>query len=80
MHEAYCLKQPSVAAQLSTQTQKDQEKHRQMLLKQLTSIRYLMRQGLAARGHDEEEGNLHHLLKCRAEDNTGIEEWVLPVT
>ena len=47
------LKQPSVAAQLSTQTQKDQEKHRRMLLKQLTSIRYLMHQGLAVRGHDE---------------------------
>lgn len=27
-------------------------------------------------GHDEEEDNLHQFLKCRAEDNTGIEEWL----
>ena len=41
------LKQPSVAAQLSTKILMDQEKHRNLLLKQLDSLQYLTRQGLA---------------------------------
>ena len=35
-----------------------------------------MRQGLAVRGHDEEEGNLSQLLKCRSQDKTDIGEWL----
>ena len=68
--------QPSVSAQLNCQVQKDQLQHRQMLLKQLTSLKYLVRQGLAVRGHVEEEGNLHQLLMCRAEDTVGLEKWL----
>ena len=34
---------------------------------QLTSLKYLTRQGLAIRGH-EIEGNLPQLLQCRAEN------------
>ena len=47
-----------------------------MLFTQLTSLKYLMRQGLAVRGHDEEEGNLSQLLKCRSQDKTDIGEWL----
>ena len=42
----------------------------------LTSIRYLMRQGLAVRGHKEEEGNLYQLLKCRSDDVPGLSHWL----
>ena len=70
------MQQPSVCAQLNSQAQKDQLQHRQMLLKQLTSLRYLVRQGIGVRGHVEEEGNLHQLLKCRAEDIVGLERWL----
>ena len=28
------------------------------------------------RGHDEEEGNLIQLLKCRSQDITDIGEWI----
>ena len=37
---------------------------------------YLMRQGLAVRGHKEEEGNLYQLLKCRSDDVPGISNWL----
>lgn len=59
------LKQPSVAAQLSTKTLMDQEKHRNLLLKQLDCFRYLTRQGITVQGHHDEDGKLHQLLKCR---------------
>ena len=57
------LQGPSVAAQLSTALQRDQADRRGMLLKQLNSLRYLLRQGLALRSHKESEGNLIQLLK-----------------
>ena len=51
-------KQPSVAVQLHNQGMQDQKLNREMLIKQLSSLRYLLRQGLALRGHDEKQGNL----------------------
>ena len=47
-----------------------------MLLIQLFSLRYLLRLGLAIRGHEEEEGNLSQLMKFRAEDNDGLKKWL----
>lgn len=47
-----------------------------MLLKQLSSLRYLLRQGLALRGHDENEGNLVQLLLLRTEDCAGLKGWL----
>ena len=48
-----------------------------MLLKQLESLRYLLRQGLAIRGHsDNEEGNLDQLLKVRANDIPLLANWI----
>ena len=42
----------------------------------LSSLQYLMRQGLAVRGHTEEEGNLYQLLKCRSDDIPGLLNWL----
>lgn len=47
-----------------------------MFLIQLSSLRYLLRQGLAIRGHEEEEGNLSQLMKVRAEDHDGMKKWL----
>ena len=52
------LKHDSVDALLCRQAMVDQKLHRQMLLTQLSTLRYLLRQGMAIRGHHEEEGNL----------------------
>ena len=42
----------------------------------VSSIKFLARQGIAIRGHVEEEGNLIQFLKCRAEDIQGLNEWI----
>lgn len=55
-----------IGAQLSAQLERDQSQHRQMLLKVVSCIRYLARQGLPFHGHYEDaesfEGNLYQLL------------------
>ena len=47
-----------------------------MLLKQLVSLLYLLRQSLAIRGHDDSEGNLFQLLKLHSEDDSELKIWV----
>ena len=60
------MKQPGIDAQLSTQLKQSQMLHRKMLLTKLSSLRFLVRQGMAIRGHDEVEGNLPYSRKiCR---------------
>ena len=48
-----------------------------MLLKQLSSLRYLLRQGLALRGHTEREGNLVQLMLLHCEDCPRLEQWLV---
>ena len=45
---------------------------RKYLLKIMECIRYLARQGLALRGHEEGDGNLTQLLKLMCKDNADI--------
>ena len=70
------LKQLPVTAHMSNQVLRNQKCHRDFLMTHLTSLRYLMRQGLAVRGHKEEEGNLYQLLKCRSDDVPGLSNWL----
>lgn len=62
---------PDIAAQLNTQCEVDRCIHREMLLKLLSCIRFLGRQGLPLRGHKEDnesfEGNLYQLLLLQAD-------------
>lgn len=59
-----------IGAQLSVQIDRDQTHHRSMLMKLLSCIKYLARQGLPFRGHHEDsesfEGNLYQLLLLEA--------------
>ena len=68
MSQLQAQKQATVEAQLASHTAETQETNRRMLLKLMESIRYLLRQGLAFRGHDEEEGNILQLLTLRTID------------
>ena len=43
----------------------------------MSIIRYLARQGIALRGHNEENSNFIQLLNLRAEDNDNLKEWLL---
>ena len=70
------LKQDSVAVLLNEQAKAEQKQHRDQLLKQLSSLQFLLRQGLAVRGHDNLEGNLLQLLKLTSEDYPDLNSWI----
>ena len=75
----YLVKQqqkPTVAARLSLAHEKQQTERRKMFLVQVECVKYLLRQGLAIRGHVENEGNLIQLLKLREADVHGLDSWV----
>ncbi len=56
---------------------KEKENNRGMLLKIVSSIRYLARQGLPLRGDgSEEDGNFLQLLQLKGEDDAGLLEWM----
>jgi len=59
---------PTVTAQISTQKFVEQMTAWVALVKIIESIRFLARQGLAFRGHEEDDGNLAQLLKLRGSD------------
>jgi len=47
-----------------------------MLQKVLSSLKYLLMEGLPIRGHYEEDGNLMQLLKCRSEDVNSLKSFL----
>jgi hypothetical protein len=63
---------PTVLTRLNLTHQNQQAQRRRTLLIQVECIRYLLRQGMALRGHVEDEGNLIQLLKLREGDVDGI--------
>ena len=67
---------PSINAQLNFQVKQAQDSHFKLFLVLLSSLKFLLRQGLAVRGHDEIEGNLMQLLLLRCEDNSNLKMWI----
>ena len=67
------MKKTGIDAQLSSL---GQDLHRRMLMIQLSSLRFLLRQGLAIRGHDEIEGNLFQFLLLRKGECPEIHQWM----
>ena len=79
-HSEACMKihsKTNVATLLSEACRKEQSVRAEMLLKQLSSLKFLLRQGLAIRGHDDQEGNLYQLLKLRSQDSVEMQSWLL---
>jgi len=70
------MQSPSIMAQLSNESRLTQEERRSMLLKQLRCIRYLLRQGLALRGHTEKEGNLVKLVELQSMECPRLQQWL----
>ena len=66
----------SIVDQLSSEASKSRCKNRRMFIKVLSSLQYLLRQGLAIRGHKDEESNLYQLLKLRCEDCPELSGWL----
>ncbi|CAB4038946.1 Hypothetical predicted protein, partial [Paramuricea clavata] len=65
-----------IGAQLDSQYQGEQNLHQRLFLKQLSSLKYLVRQGIPLRGHDSLDSNLIQLLKTRSEDIPELNGWV----
>ena len=70
------LHAPSVLVQLSHEAHRNQAERRNMLLKQLHSFIYLLRQGLPIRGHMEGEVNLIQLLEMQSTDFPQMKRWI----
>ena len=67
---------PGINVQINTELKKLQQMRRSLFLKQLSSLRMLLRQGLAIRGHDAFDGNLEQLLQLRSEDDKDVKIWL----
>ena len=67
---------PGIGSQLNDQVKKVQAVRREMFLKQLSTLRMLLKQGLAIRGHHDKDGNLVQLLQLRAEDDPQLKKWI----
>ena len=66
---------PTLQERFSSQMVLLQNTRRKALLHQLSSLRFLLRQGLAIRGHTELEGNLRQLLMMWAGASNLILTW-----
>ncbi len=67
---------PDVGELLSSIHKNEKEEARNVLKTIISSVRFLGKQGLALRGHDEEQSNLVQLLRLRAEDNPLLGKWL----
>ena len=54
-----------------------QDQNRKNLIKIISRIRYLARQGIALRGHNEENSNFIQLLSLRTEDDDKLKQRLL---
>ena len=62
--------------QISSEADKILADRRSCLLKQISAMKFLLRQGIALRGHCEKEGNLPQLLTAWTEGNTALKRWI----
>ena len=70
------MKGTNVAAQLNQQLNVEQSRNRQMLMKILSTMKFLCRQGLAIRKHEHSAGNFQELLRLRCEDDGELKSWL----
>jgi hypothetical protein len=67
----------NVAESLSSALKTEKLQRRQCLLKLISNMKYLARQGQPLRGHgDESDSNFMQLLRLRAEDDSRITDWI----
>jgi len=74
------LKAPAIDAQLSDQRKVEQQRARHALVKVISTVKYLARQGLPLRGHTDDNGNFRQLLHLRADDAHELKLWLNKTT
>jgi hypothetical protein len=67
---------PSIVTQIDTVTKQQQEQRRRLLMAEVSSLKYLLRQGISFRGHTEEDGNLFQLMQLRSADIPDLNQWL----
>ena len=70
------LKQPGIDVHLNNQHLATLKVRRDNMLILLSSLKYLLRQGLAIRGHEEMNGNLMQLLLLQAKGNCALQSFI----
>ena len=71
------LTRASIVHRLSSEASKSKCKNRRkFIIKVLSSLQYLLRQGLAIRSHKDEESNLYQSLKLWYEDCPELSGWL----
>ena len=67
---------PNVGEMLSQAHSEQKKLNSRMLLTIMQCLQFLGRQGLALRGHNDDESNFVQLLKLRSHDQAEIDEWL----
>ena len=70
--------QPSLPECVNAEIRRSQQVRRDALLQQLSCLRFLLRQGLAVRGHNhDQEGNLRQLLVMMSKEISPVmRQWL----
>ena len=71
------MQDPSPITLLSSEARHTQAIHRSMLLKQLSSLKFLLRQGLSIRRQKKSEGNLIQLFELQSNNCPELKQWLL---
>lgn len=66
----------NINMQLNVQLKNEQEESQMVLIKLITSLRYLAQQGLAIRGKNHDNGNFANLLALRSDDDVLLKTWL----
>ncbi|KAJ8887200.1 hypothetical protein PR048_013415 [Dryococelus australis] len=66
----------SVAIQLNDQLNKDMENACSIIMAIFTTLRFLCRQGLSIRGHEDVSSNFIQLLELQKEDMSDLKVWM----
>lgn len=76
LQKIQCLKRPGIDVHLNNQHLAALKVRRDNLLILLSSLKYLLRQGLAIRGHEEVNSNLMQLLLLQAKSNSTFQSFI----
>ena len=74
--KCHMIQTAPVTNQLVSAAKKEQNERRGAFVKQLYCLRFLLRQGLALRGHKESEGNLYQLLLMWSCSDSNLKQWI----
>ena len=66
----------NIAGILNSKKKEQKVQRQHMLLKLLSALRFLARQGLASQSHEESEGNMIQLLHMWSTHDANLKEWL----